>query len=80
MPKRIQMQPFRSRVAALDHHERALAVLVQPHDSRPQRLLHFHRISNPPPDFRVETKCTLFSRPEEARRRTSCVPKTFGAT
>ena len=75
----MQMQAFRSRVAALDHRERALAVLAQLHDSWPQGLLHFHRISNPPPDFRVELKCTVFPRPVEAKQRTLCVPRTFDA-
>ena len=45
-------RPIRSRVAALDHHERALAVLAQLHHSRSKRLLHFHRVRDSSPGFR----------------------------
>ena len=53
MLMQMQMQiSSRSRVAALDHHERALAVLAQLHDSRPQWLLHFHGVRDASPGFR----------------------------
>ena len=45
------MQAFRSRVAALDHHERALAVLAQLHDTRPQRLLDLDGIRHSSTSF-----------------------------
>jgi len=49
----MQMQMLsQSWVAALDHHERALAVLAQLHDSRPQGLLHFHSIGDASPGLR----------------------------